>query len=172
MDTKNKRHIHNRYALLIGVNEYMDNNYPSLQESKNDVISLGELLIQLGYKVRILHCQMTEPESRPTKKNINYELEKICIGVGEGDLLLIYYSGHGTTANGKAYLVPFDTDKTNLADSAIDLNEFKGKIIGAGAQAKILFLDACYAGNERVFTGSTNQLIRYEIETAGNNIKQ
>ncbi|MCU0286723.1 MAG: caspase family protein [Acidobacteria bacterium] len=153
MNTKNKRHIHNRYALLIGVNEYLDNNYPSLQESKNDVISLGELLIQLGYKVRLLHCQMIEPERRPTKEDINYELEQVCTDVGEGDLLLIYYSGHGTTANGKAYLVPLDADKTNLAISAIDLDEFKEKIIGAGAQAKILFLDACRAGNERVRDG-------------------
>jgi hypothetical protein len=150
VNNKNGRQIRRRFALLIGVNEYMDNNYPSLQESKNDVISLEGLLTQLGYMVRTLHCQQEDPGSRPAKKNINYELEKICTDVGEGDLLFIYYSGHGVAQDGKAYLVPSDADKSNLVDSAIDLEEFKNKIIKADAQAKVLFLDACRVGIERV----------------------
>ncbi|MDQ1354364.1 MAG: hypothetical protein QG657_4673 [Acidobacteriota bacterium] len=150
MNNKNERQIRRRFALLIGVNEYMDKDYPSLQQTKNDVIGLEGLLTQVGYEVQSLHCQMEDAGSRPTKKNICFELEKICNRVGEGDLLLIYYSGHGTAVNGNAYLAPSDANKSDLADSAIDLEEFKNKIIKAEAQAKVLFLDVCHAGIERV----------------------
>lgn len=149
MKINQERLIRNRFALLIGVNEYVDTSFQSLQQTKNDVKSLNNLLLQLGYKVRILHCQKQDPRSRPTKKNICHKLEKICGEVGDGDLLLVHFGGHGALENEKAFLVPSDASKENLEESAIELEEFKKRIIQSAAQAKILFLDACHAGIER-----------------------
>lgn len=153
---KTERRIHGHFALLIGVDDYHDPFFQSLPQTTHDVVGLENLLRQFGYTVQTLHSQQGEPGSKPTKVSINVALEKFFqkdrrFSKGHpGDLLLVYFGGHGFFENGKAYLIPSDGHRSMLAETAIDLEEFKKKIVKAKVQAKILLLDACRAGIERV----------------------
>lgn len=157
MNNKTGRKIQNRFALLIGVDEYDDPFFQSISQTTHDVVELENLLIKYGYTVQTLHCRQKAPERRPTKVNIVSALDKISAevhpynGKNPGDLLLIHFGGHGEIgSDGKAYLIPSDSRKSMLAETAIDMEEFKEKIVGINARAKILFLDTCHAGIERV----------------------
>ncbi len=156
MDKKRESRIDGHFALLIGVDEYDDPFFQSLPQTTHDVVGLENLLIQFGYTVQTLHGRQEAPESRPTKVNIEAAMGKFFqedrrFSEGHpGDLLLVYFGGHGVLEKGKAYLVPSDGCKSKLAESAIDLEGFKKKIVEALVQAKILFLDTCHAGIARV----------------------
>lgn len=154
---KTERQIFGHYALLIGVDDYHDPFFHSLPQTTHDVVGLENLLMQFGYTVLALHCHQQDPKRKPTKANIDAALNKISHevrpydGKNPGDLLLVHFGGHGEIgSDGKAYIIPSDNRKSMLAETAIDLEAFKKKIVEINAQAKILFLDTCHAGIERV----------------------
>jgi hypothetical protein len=154
---KMERRIQRRFALLIGVDQYDDPFFQPVSQTTNDVAELEDVLTGYGYEVRTLHSHQEDAGRKPTKANFDAELEKIgnkvrpYDGKHPGDLLWVYFGGHGELDTDRnAYLVTSDSRISMLAETAIDLEEFKEKIVGVNAQARILFLDACHAGIERV----------------------
>jgi WD40 repeat protein len=145
--------ISNRYALLIGVRDYVDPNYPSLPHTVHDVVELERELRAFGYIVRSLHNDQVDEALLPTRDNIWGELERLVKFTGAGDLLLVYFGGHGTLAEDRAYLLPSHARQPALRRTAIDLDEFKTELSDAGAQARVLLLDACHAGIGRDVQG-------------------
>lgn len=138
--------IHRRYALLIGVGVYVDPHYASIDHAVNDVVELEKTLARAGYVVRCLHSKQAEETLRPTRSNILGELENLARQTGPGDLLLVYFGGHGDLVNGRAYLVASDTRRSSMHHTGVYLDEFKASLAEAPAQARILLLDACHAG--------------------------
>ncbi len=146
--------IRHRFALLIGVQDYVDTSFKPLPQTVPDVTALAEVLERSGYTVNVLHSEQPEPAKQPTKANIWAELKSIARITEPGDLMLIHFGGHGLTDGpGAAYLIPSDGRKAALAETAIDLYDFKETVLKAGAQARILFLDACHSGIGRDATG-------------------
>lgn len=144
---ENQVEICHRYALLIGVRDYVDISFRKLPQTVHDVRELEKVLTRYGYHIRTLHCDQSGTDQKPTKANICAELENIASMTDQGDLLLVHFGGHGyLEGKNRAYLIPSDGRKSALKESAIDLKNFKKKIIKAGAQAKIMFLDACHSG--------------------------
>ncbi len=151
--------IRHYYALLIGVSEYV-NAYRSLPHTVEDVIALEALLRGAGYTVRALHSRQTASDLRPTAANIWESLENMAGQTGPGDLLLVYFGGHGVLEGDAAYLIPADGGRSSLRRTAIDLDEFKETIAGSGAQAKVIVLDACHSGIGRDEQGMDDEFER------------
>ncbi len=151
--------IRHYYALLIGVSEYV-NAYRSLPHTVEDVIALESLLRGAGYTVRALHSHQTASDLRPTAANIWESLENMGGQTGPGDLLLVYFGGHGVLEGDAAYLIPADGGKSSLRRTAIDLDEFKTTIARSGAQAKVIVLDACHSGIGRDEQGMDDEFER------------
>lgn len=139
--------IRHRYALLIGVRDYVDPSYRSLPHTVVDVVELASVLQAAGFTVRLLHSEQPEEGLQPTRENIWGELESLAQATGPGDLLLVHFAGHGDLdLAGRAYLLPKNGRKSSLGRTAVGLDEFKATLAGAGAQARILILDACHSG--------------------------
>jgi hypothetical protein len=154
--------IQHRYALLIGVRDFVSPEYRSLPHTVHDVIRLEQVLSSLGYTVRTLHSAQANPQLKPTRENIWGELENLSGQTGPGDLLLVHFGGHGDLDDKNvAYLVPANGRKSSLGRTAIDLDEFKRVLSSAGAQAKILLLDACHSGSGRAADGMNAEFERH-----------
>jgi len=138
--------IRARYALLIGVRDYLDPGYRPLPHTIPDVTELAKILTAAGYVLRLLHSDQRDDLLKPTRENIWGELESLAKTTGPGDLLLVHFGGHGDLIGNHAYLLPYNGRKASLARTAIDLDEFKQTFADAGAQARILLLDACHSG--------------------------
>jgi hypothetical protein len=146
--------IRHRYALLVGVRNYVDPNYRPLPHTVPDVTELAAVLQAADYTVRLLHSDQAEPRLRPTRENVWAELETLARTTGSGDLLLVHFGGHGDLDDeGNAYLLPQNGRKSSLRRTAIELEEFKEVLSRAGAQAKVLVLDACHSGIGRDAAG-------------------
>ena len=135
-----------RYALLIGVRDYVDPAIRNLPHTVWDVMSLEAALSERGYLVRSLHSAQSEPGLQPTAANIWGELANLAGSTGPGDLLLVHFGGHGYLEDQKVFLMPADARLAVAKRTAIALEEFKNALAEAGAQARILLLDACHSG--------------------------
>ncbi|MBQ2820797.1 MAG: caspase family protein, partial [Thermoguttaceae bacterium] len=132
-----------RYALLIGVNEYAK-PIQSLRFCANDMKTLAESFQKVGVPEEniFLMTDDSEPERRPTRANIERQIESIAQLMGEEDQLTIAFSGHGVMVDGKSYLCPSDTDLENR-DSIVSRDWAFEQLEKCVARQKIFIVDAC-----------------------------
>lgn len=161
--------VRQRYALLIGVRDYVDNNFSDLPYTVHDVMELERVLNASGYDAVVaLHDEQVEERLLPTRSNIWGELQNLIDASGPGDLLLVHFGGHGDLHNGNAYLLSRDTRRSDYANTALNLDTFNQRLASASAQARILLLDACHSGIGRSTEGMDPDFERHVyLEAAG-----
>ena len=139
------------YGLLIGINDYIDDNVADLKYCEADASSMKDSLLQNGWDEADLTMLLG---SGATKAAIISGLTSMVALAGERDYILVYFSGHGITiadTNGDEAdgtdeaLVPVDyvsgNDLTLITDD--ELNE----IFSFCKTAKGAFIvDSCYSG--------------------------
>lgn len=135
------------FALLIGINSYVDQMFPNLKYGKNDVESLGSCLQKFGYEVCIMHDESNE-QLKPTRSNIKVELASICEEAEHDDLILFHFSGHGRVFDNKGVLITSDSRYRYLEETSLALDYVKEKLRSSRARKKIIILDACHLGVE------------------------
>lgn len=150
------RDVHNirRWATIVGVNHYEDPAITNLRYSVSDANALFQLLLTQnanGFEKERLCLLMSgkETEQAPiaNRRSILHQLADMADMTQKDDLFLFYFAGHGDVIDGEAYLLPSDARvKHLLADTAIPLKRVKEIMLGAAARAKVILLDACYAG--------------------------
>jgi len=140
--------IQNRWALLVGVDRYVDPAIPSLRTTHNDVLALETALEGLGYTVVALHDQAPQEHLLPTRDNVEAELARLAQVAGPDDLLLVHLACHGKLVNGQAVLVTREVRAPTLAEKALPLVEVEQRMRHSQARRLVLILDACHTGVE------------------------
>jgi hypothetical protein len=74
-------------AIVIGINEYKDNQLPRLAGAVNDARSIASYLRTAGFEVTLL------VEAEATAIKVKQEIERAVATTANGDMLLFYYSG-------------------------------------------------------------------------------
>ena len=136
-----------RRALLIGVPKYINQAIPPLLFIENDVKRLREALESCGYQVRSIGTSNNAPA---TPGVIREAVFGFCSKAGEGETLLLCFSGHGVHFDGNDYLVPCDAtiEDPDLRSYLIPLNDFNKFAEKSKAEAIFFFIDACREGIE------------------------
>lgn len=150
---KSTRKTHPRYsrkALIVGINEYADPSN-NLSGCVNDAVDVYDTLLICGFPRTRRKLLLNE---KATTENIKKELNKLVAGAEPGDVLVFYYSGHGSQ-------VPdMDSEETDQLDEIIcphDIDFYEGKYIDddylkevfsklpAGVRCDVIF-DSCFSG--------------------------
>ena len=99
------------HALIIGVEEYDDDNINDLSEPVNDAQKLSDVLSQ-NYTFKKENITFLR---NPTKSEIIGTLHKMRYSISEKDNLLIFYAGHGfwDEEMGNGYWLPRDAAHDN-----------------------------------------------------------
>jgi len=125
-----------KIALIIGNSNYVGDN--TLKNPVNDANLMAATLTQLGFtvikKTDVNRQQMTAAVSDFWSK------------LGQYNVALFYYAGHGVALNGENYLLPVDAEMNDAASvelNAISLNSIVGKFDKYPNNTNILILDAC-----------------------------
>jgi len=139
---------YNRYALLIGVEDYQ--NLPKLRYTSNDAIALRTVLAERGgvpyYNTNILGGQW----ANPTRENITNAVSGMLRSCPQDSEVLVFFSGHGYRApDGVMYLCPSDIDPERPAETGIPVAWLREELAACKARFKLLILDACHAGSEK-----------------------
>ncbi|QLE43328.1 hypothetical protein FD723_24670 [Nostoc sp. C052] len=138
------------WLMLVGVNQYQDDGLPSLSYSTVDCQGLAEALIDAAAQftqteVKIYHDFAPQP---PSLENILTSLRQITTAAQSFDTILFYFSGHGIVEPNtqQAFLCLADTQKSDLQNTALALQELLLLLGNSGAQNQLVWLDACHSG--------------------------
>lgn len=139
------------WLLLVGVNQYEDVQLPCLRYSAVDCQGLAEALTgatqeQFSHKeISIYHDFGTQ---LPLLVNIRQRLQEITTSAQPADTILFYFSGHGMLQPNtqKAFLCLADTQKDNLEDTGLAVQELLAYFSNSGVQNQVIWLDACHSG--------------------------
>ena len=140
--------IKQRWALLIGVNQYIDPTIRNLNYAVNDVQEMAALLQDLGYETVVVHDEVEEPFRTPTRDNIEAELKTLCQAAQREDLLLVYFAGHGVRIGEKAFLLTREIRRATLSEKALTVQQIEMRVRRSAARRKVVLLDACHAGSD------------------------
>jgi len=132
-----------RYALMIGISEYISPTIQDLGYPKDDAQDLGALLDQSGWNVD----SSTLIDTGAIKAKIKTTMETYFKAIPSQATALIYYSGHGSEDGSEAYIVPSDYGgtKTSLI-STTELSLWIQDYILPYTSNVIVIIDACYSG--------------------------
>lgn len=143
------RPIQNRYALLVGINQYTDPSFAPLNCCINDVKALQNTLSRLNYTTICLHDELKSTDRLfPSLKNIVAELTRLRDLVGEDDLLWVHFACHGKRLGEQPVLIVQDTHEVTLSSTSLLLSCVEELIQQSRANRRIVTLDACETGVE------------------------
>ena len=150
-----------KHALLVGVGNYASADVPQLEGPGNDVAALRQVLVgQLGFEPGDVR---TLVDAQATRVAIMTQLVELSRRSKAGDTVMIYFSGHGTSALDAGFDVPVPHGSGAFAPYDLDLkakNPEKTLIVGRAdlrpvleeLDAKgrfVLFVsDSCYSGQQ------------------------
>ena len=129
-------------ALLIGNSNYSLPSLDSLHFLENDIPLIERSLKTLGFSTRSFQ--------NTGKKELESSLNTYLNNLRDGDLLLIYYTGHGFSLNNSVYLVPTDFPSEcaeNLPKFGYNLNTFVSKLNQKALSNLIVLFDGCYTNS-------------------------
>src|SRR6266511_1518106 len=124
----------NRFALVIGVEDYLDERAGKFNYAASDARAVADTLQQrAGFrKERIVLLATGEPaERQPLRSVILRQLANLPDRVSGDGLLLIYFAGAVVERGGKSYLLPSDALTGNdalLAETAVSVERVKESI--------------------------------------------
>jgi hypothetical protein len=159
-----------RFALLVGVNHYVEPNR-DLRFSVNDVQALEATLQKLGYTVVSLHDETGRADLLPTLFNVRAALANLEGKLQPNDLLLVHFSCHGMLAQDRPHLLASDSRSQDPEGSALPVDVVEAFMRKSGARRMVLLLDACHAGvaltrGDAAPTGIDPQLLKNVYQLA------
>jgi tetratricopeptide (TPR) repeat protein len=139
-----------RWALVIGVDKYIDPQISPLKGSDNDARQIADALIRFaGFpQDQVILLSTAQPvERQPTRVNILRRLSNLSTTVPKDGMLLVSFAGHGMERGGQAFLLPADAQISDqisfLEETAISMSRVKSWIKETGVSQVLLLLDAC-----------------------------
>jgi outer membrane protein OmpA-like peptidoglycan-associated protein len=140
-----------RYALIVGVDEYLDGGITKLDGADNDARAIAGALKQYAAfpdaQVRVLTSDANTPTEKSSKRNILRSLVRLLQEMPNDGLLVFAFSGHGQDEGVDSFLLPNDADITDgpylLRQSVVDVAEVREEIRRAHVRQVIMLIDAC-----------------------------
>ena len=135
----------NKYALLIGINDYQKSYaIPNLRFARADAQALEAILVDRGFSVQVLTSNQAT-----TRNFIVSELNRYARQLGPDDYFVLFFAGHGARRenNGQTYWLAYDADVQELDVNGIRLDHLLDYVNDIPARNKLVLLDHCYAGD-------------------------
>jgi uncharacterized caspase-like protein len=132
-----------RCALIVAISKYQDPKFPPLHAPKTDAEQLGRVFEDPSIGSFTAEVLRDENEQTVRRKLSSF----FGRGVLPNDLLLVHFSCHGITdAAGTFYFAATDTQKDELAATAISGTWVLDQMNSRSSRRIVLLLDCCYSG--------------------------
>jgi len=151
--------VHQTRAVVVGISDYQDVGIPDLRFADRDAEAFVEWLKSpAGGSVPTENIRLLIGE-KAKNAQIVADLDGLAENAQEGDLIIIYFSGHGDvetkTFNQLGFLLAWDSAPTNYKAGAYSLGYLQDMVstISLLKKARVVVItDACHAGK---LAGST-----------------
>jgi len=137
-----------KWALLVGVDHYLDPRLGNLRFCGADAQALRDVLVRQGGfpadQVILLHDQEKEPIRQQLRLSVERSLKTLLAQAGPQDLVLVSFSGHGVQVGETAYLCPTEADLDKPEATMVSVAGLYATLSKeCRAAQKIVFVDAC-----------------------------
>jgi uncharacterized caspase-like protein len=140
-----------RLAVVVGIDEYEDDDIDALPGAKNDALELSERLKdsdpEYNYEVKcLIGSKATCTEIRRALSDYFWKTDRVDSETCE--LALFYFSGHGfqDPLYGEGYIAPYDMVKAEPFVNGIRMGELNHVISASEHKRALTILDCCYSG--------------------------
>ncbi len=131
-----------RYALVVGSNQG-DATDPLLSFAEEDARRVAQVFQDLGQIPPDAVVTLYRPDANRLRATLDHLAERVAREpAGEEVILFVYYSGHA------------DATDLHLAGSHLPLSELRDRVLAVSAEARVLVVDACRAGELTRFKGA------------------
>lgn len=135
------------YTLCIGINNFNDSTFSSLNYAADDAQELHNLFAE-NFGVGDGTIKLLNEEA--IMRNVTESIYKLSEIAKPQDTVLIFIASHGEfTKSDKGpdyYLITSDSEYKNLVGTSLSMSTLKDMIAKIKTQRKIIFLDTCYSG--------------------------
>jgi Caspase domain len=134
-----------RYAVIVGVNQYEEDDIPQLAGAENDAQELKKKLIENNFQISDQHLLIGK---RATRTAILRAVSDIFRDDSKAELIIFYFSGHGVLdEKHKGYIAPYDMYPKAPFVSGIRMEDLNYAIEAPSKKTNVaIILDCCYAG--------------------------
>ncbi len=139
-----------RVAVVVGVDRYDNPAFEDLEFAADDARAVAETLSadSTGGFDRV---ELIVEPAETVRAEMLSRLRGATTDLGREDVLVVYFSGHGTVAQAeqraaRLFLLPSDASPGDLDGTAIDLAELRAFFGQLRPQRKALIIDACFNG--------------------------
>ena len=139
------------WAVVIGINNYLDNGIPDLTGAAQDAWNFYHYLThKYGGSVDPRRVKLLINE-RANKANIDESLGEFLTKACPKDQVIIYFAGHGAPEPDRpddAFLLTHDSQLNKLVSTALSMNQLPQFLTWrANSAGRLLFIvDACHSG--------------------------
>src|SRR5215216_5205954 len=154
-----------KYALIIGNNKYDDQKLAQLKTPAADSQALAKILDDKT----IGSFDEVTPLINQTETQARRAISSFLTGKKPGDLVLLYFSGHGVLDDrGRLYLALKDTQVNLLKATSIPSSFVADEMDSCRSKRQILILDCCHSGAfERGVKGEQKAVTEATFEGSG-----
>jgi hypothetical protein len=141
--------IGNKFALLVGINQYIDQVISRLNFSVKDIREFYEIIVDPKkgkYSEASVKLLCDDCDDKPTRNSILSKLTNMARNANTEDSILFYFSGHGYEKDDKAFILCTDSYTNAIEETAIPMETVKRIMQDSLARIKILVIDACHSG--------------------------
>jgi hypothetical protein len=142
-----------KWALCIGASNY--DSIGKLDFAAKDSIAFGDTLVKnLGFsRDTVVTLVDREGYAAPNAANVKGTLEKFLNSgtLDNGDLFVIYFSGHGVGLKSGDYWLPTDANPANYEQVGISLQSIFAELSKRNLKNVVVISDACRAGEQNGF---------------------
>jgi hypothetical protein len=149
------------HAVIVGVLRWQSPAISTFSSENRKDQQLYDTLAERGVPKENMALLL---DDEATLEGIRNALREVSSKAKDGDTLIFYYAGHGTSVDGNATLYNYDVDPAKKADTSLTSteiasilkNKFRGKRV-------LMFADCCFSG---ALAGAAEELSNQGIEAA------
>lgn len=152
-----------KYAILIAVEEYLDDDIESVDHAENDAKEFSRVLALHGFHSSE---QLVLINAQATKGVIESKVRRVINRLQKDDVLYFYYAGHGFSKGAKNFITCHDTIDSDWDGTSVALAPIFGDLQASTCDRIVLFLDCCESGIKATagMRGMYDNLKEHELE--------
>jgi Tfp pilus assembly protein PilF len=136
-----------RWALVVGVDQYQTREIESLSGAVADAKAIRDVLIKFAeFPESQVILLVSDGAVKPTRTDIMLKLEEIKGAAKPGDLLLFFFAGHGVQVDGQRYMLTYDARISSPAvikSTALPASNLMQELEAIRVAHRIIMIDAC-----------------------------